>query len=128
MAFLCSDLQVAVETQSQTRALYWHTECRECRILLPPSGDTGQNRAIVPNPAQSNKCCKATIGDKTPQLTNINTWTEWTTILVPNGGKPGLHSCKHYFCNKTRHSSQTNHGVMLVFTPVHIDGLQQYIV
>lgn len=47
MAFLCSELQVAVETQSQTEP-YWHTECRECRMLLPPSGDTGQNRAIVP--------------------------------------------------------------------------------
>lgn len=47
MAFLCSELQVAVETQSQTEP-YWHTECRECRMLPPPSGDTGQNRAIVP--------------------------------------------------------------------------------
>lgn len=27
----------------------WHTECRECWILLPPPGDTGQNRAIVPD-------------------------------------------------------------------------------
>lgn len=48
MAFLCSELQVAVETQSQTKPC-WHTECRECRMLLPPSGDAGQNRAIVPD-------------------------------------------------------------------------------
>lgn len=48
MAFLCSELQVAVETQSQTKPC-WHTECRERRMLLPPSGDMGQNRAIVPN-------------------------------------------------------------------------------
>ncbi|XP_038568397.1 uncharacterized protein LOC119898282 [Micropterus salmoides] len=38
MAFLCSKLQVAVETQSQTEPR-WHTECRERRMLLPPSGD-----------------------------------------------------------------------------------------
>lgn len=48
MAFLCSELQVAVETQSQTKPC-WHTECREHRMLLPPSGDMGQNRAIVPD-------------------------------------------------------------------------------
>ena len=48
MAFLCSELQVAVETQSQTKPC-WHTECRERRMLLPPSGDAGQNRAIVPD-------------------------------------------------------------------------------
>lgn len=47
MAFLCSELQVAVETQSQTKPC-WHTECRERRMLLPLSGDMGQNRAIVP--------------------------------------------------------------------------------
>ena len=48
MAFLCSELQVAVETQSQTKPC-WHTECQERRMLLPPSGDVGQNRAIVPD-------------------------------------------------------------------------------
>lgn len=46
MAFLCSELQVAVETQSQTKPR-WHTERRDRRMLLPPSGDMGQNRAIV---------------------------------------------------------------------------------
>lgn len=48
------------------------TECRECRMLLPPSGDTGQNRTIVPKPAEGNKCCRATIADKTHELTNID--------------------------------------------------------
>jgi len=59
MAFLCSGLQVAVETQSQTKPR-WHTECRERRVPRPPSGDTGQNRAIV----RSNKCTTASIYDK----------------------------------------------------------------
>lgn len=72
MAFLCSDLQVAVETQSQTEPCTG-TQCRECRmLLLPPSGDSGQNRAIVPNPAQGNKCCRAKTGDKTRELANIH--------------------------------------------------------
>lgn len=46
MAFLCSQLQVAVETQSQTRSS-WNTDWRRCRLLLPPPGHAGQNRAIV---------------------------------------------------------------------------------
>lgn len=46
MAFLCSQLQVAVETQSQTRSC-WNTDRRCRRMLLPPSGHAGQNRAIV---------------------------------------------------------------------------------
>lgn len=47
MAFLCSELQVAVETQSQTKP-HWHTDRQGPRMLLLPSGDTDQNRAIVP--------------------------------------------------------------------------------
>lgn len=46
MAFLCWQLQVAVETQSQTRSC-WNTDRRCCRMLPPPSGHAGQNRAIV---------------------------------------------------------------------------------
>lgn len=46
MAFLCSQLQVAVETQSQTGSC-WNTDRRCRRVLPPPSGHAGQNSAIV---------------------------------------------------------------------------------
>lgn len=66
MAFLCSKLQVAVETQSQTEPR-WHTECRERRMLLPPSGDMGQNRAIVPDQL------RAITAPQPPSMTNTYT-------------------------------------------------------
>lgn len=73
MAFLCSELQVAVETQSQTKPC-WHTERQGPRVLLPPSGDMGQNRAIVPEQLGA-------INAQQPRsMTNTNKCTNRTAV------------------------------------------------
>lgn len=74
MAFLCSELQVAVETQSQTKP-HWHTDRQRPRMLLPPSGDTDQNRAIVPEQLRA-------INAAQPRLmTNTNKHANRTAVI-----------------------------------------------
>lgn len=52
-----------VETQSQSKPR-WHTEPRDRRMLLPPSGDVGQNGAVFSGGARDNKCTTASVYDK----------------------------------------------------------------
>lgn len=63
MAFLCSQLQVAVETQTRTRSC-WNTDRRCRRMLPPPSGHAGQNRTIVLERPGGRKRAPATLAGK----------------------------------------------------------------